>query len=69
MAAEPNQYVRPGSIPHAAAKLGVSVPTVYRLIKSKKLRVYRIGRAVRVTDAAIAECICELEADTRAGAR
>ena len=67
MAAELNWYVRPDSIQHAAAKLGVSIPTVYQLIKARKLRVYRIGRAIRVTDEAIAECICELEADTRAG--
>jgi excisionase family DNA binding protein len=58
-------FLRPGSIPYAAAKLAISVPSVYRLIREKKLRIYRIGRAVRISDSAIADCIRKLEEEAR----
>ncbi len=58
-----SEYLRPGSIPYAAARLGVSVPTTYKLIKQGYLRTYRIGRAHRCADDAIADCIRTLEED------
>jgi len=59
------EYLKPGSMPYAAAKLGVSLPIVYKLIKEGRLRSYRIGRAHRCSDDAIADCIRSLEAETR----
>jgi excisionase family DNA binding protein len=61
-------YLRPGSIPYAAAKLGISLPTAYKLIKQGYLRTYRIGRAHRCTDEAIATCIRTLESETAVAA-
>ena len=49
---------------HAAKRIAVSIPTTYRLIAEGKLRTYKIGRARRVTDAAIDECIATLERET-----
>jgi excisionase family DNA binding protein len=63
-----SDYLRPGSIPYASAKLGVSLPTTYKLIKQGYLRTYRIGRAHRCTDEAIADCIRTLEGECTAAA-
>lgn len=63
-----SEYLRPGSLPFAAAKIRVSVPTVYRLIRQGYLRTYRVGRAHRCTDEAIADCIRTLESESRAEA-
>lgn len=60
-------YLRPGTMAYAASKLGVSLPTVYRLVRDGRLRTYRIGRAQRCTDEAIRDCIARLEAETRTG--
>jgi excisionase family DNA binding protein len=57
---------KPGTLKHAAAIIGVSLPTLYELIRADKLRTYKVGRAHRVTDEAIAECITRLEAEKRA---
>jgi excisionase family DNA binding protein len=46
---------------HAAAKIGCSLPKVYELIAAGKLRSYHIGRAHRVSEQAIADCIALLE--------
>ncbi len=56
---------KPGSLKRAAAQVGVSIPTLYRLIAAEKLRSYHIGRAHRVTDEAIADCIALLEREAR----
>ena len=55
---------RPNSMLHAAKRIAVSIPTTYRLIAEGKLRTYKIGRARRVTDAAIDVCIATLERET-----
>ena len=52
------------SLRYAAAKIGVSLPTLYLLIAAGKLRTYHIGRAHRVSDEAIADCIARLEEDS-----
>ena len=59
---------KPGSLKYAAAKLGVSLPMVYRLIEAGKLRSYHIGRAHRVSPESIADCIALLERESQ-GAR
>jgi len=51
------QTVRPGSLKYAAAKIGVSLPILYALIKAGKLRSYHIVRAYRVSEQSIADCI------------
>lgn len=56
-----NSNTAGGRIPHAARRLAVSIPTTYRLIAEGKLRSYKIGRAHRVSDLAIADCIALLE--------
>ena len=53
-------------MPYAAAKLGISLPSTYRLAREGRLRTYQIGRARRCTDEAISDCIRTLEAETRA---
>ena len=55
------ETARPGSLKYAAAKIGVSLPTVYRLIEAGKLRSYHIGRAHRVSPESIADCVSLLE--------
>lgn len=55
---------KPGSLSAAARKLGVSLPTLYDLIKAGKLRTYHVGRAHRCSEAAIADCIAQLEAES-----
>jgi excisionase family DNA binding protein len=53
-----------GSLKHAAAKIGCSLPTLYELIAAGKLRSYHIGRAHRVSDEAISDCIALLERES-----
>lgn len=55
---------RPGSLKYAAAKIGCSLPMLYELIAAGKLRSYHIGRAHRVSDQAIADCITLLERES-----
>jgi excisionase family DNA binding protein len=55
---------KPGSLKHAAAKIGCSLPTLYDLIDAGKLRSYHIGRAHRVSEQAIADCIAQLERES-----
>ncbi len=57
------QPLRPGSLRNAACKIGVTLPTLYKLIRAGKLRTYHIGRAHRVSDDAVRECIAQLERD------
>src|SRR5215470_9278535 len=56
---------KPGSLKAAAAKIGCSLPTLYDLIQTGKLRSYHIGRAHRVSDQAIADCIALLERENQ----
>jgi excisionase family DNA binding protein len=51
---------------YAAAKLGVRLPTAYKLAHEGRLRTYQIGRARRCTEEAISDCIRRLEAETNA---
>jgi excisionase family DNA binding protein len=53
--------LKPGSLKYAAAKLGCSLPTLYELMATGTLRSYHIGRAHRVSDQAISDCIALLE--------
>lgn len=55
---------KPGTLKRAAERIGVSLPTIYKLIHDGKLKTYKVGRARRVTDEAIAECIAALEAES-----
>jgi excisionase family DNA binding protein len=55
---------KPGSLKHAAARIGCSVPMLYELIDAGKLRSYHIGRAHRVSDQAISDCIALLERES-----
>lgn len=55
---------KPGTLSHAAARLHCTLPTVYELIRAGKLRTYHLGRAHRVSDAAITDCIALLEQET-----
>jgi excisionase family DNA binding protein len=59
--------LKPGSLAYAAAKIGVSVPTLYDLIEAGKLRSYHIGRAHRVSEQAILDCISFLERESAQG--
>jgi excisionase family DNA binding protein len=56
---------KPGSLKHAAARIGCSLPTLYDLIEARKLRSYHIGRAHRVSEQAIADCIVLLERENQ----
>jgi excisionase family DNA binding protein len=58
----------PQSVEYACAKIGISRATLYGLINSGKLRSYKVGRARRVSDEAITDCVKALEADTAQGA-
>jgi excisionase family DNA binding protein len=58
---------KPGSLKFAANKIGCSVPTLYDLIDEGKLRSYHIGRAHRVSEQAIADCIALLERESPVG--
>jgi excisionase family DNA binding protein len=53
-----------GSLKYAAMKIGCSLPTLYDLIHGGKLRSYHIGRAHRVSDQAVADCIALLERES-----
>jgi excisionase family DNA binding protein len=53
-----------GSLKHAAMKIGCSLPTLYDLIQGGKLRSYHIGRAHRVSEQAVADCIALLERES-----
>jgi excisionase family DNA binding protein len=59
-----NEGPKPGSLKYAAAKIGCSLPTLYELIDAGKLRSYHIGRAHRVGEQAIADCIALLERES-----
>jgi excisionase family DNA binding protein len=59
MAASPAN--KPGTVPHAARRLGISIPTVYKLIGQGYLRAYKVGRATRISEEAIADCVRTLE--------
>ncbi len=59
------QTFRPGSLKYAAARIGVSLPILYALIKAGKLRSYHIGRAHRVSEQSIADCIALLETENQ----
>jgi excisionase family DNA binding protein len=60
---------RTGSLRAAAARIGVSLPTLYKLIDSGKLRSYHVGRAHRTSDEAVRDCIALLEQEGRASSR
>ena len=53
-----------GSLRYAAMKIGCSLPTLYGLIHAGKLRSYHIGRAHRVSEQAVADCIALLERES-----
>ena len=53
-----------GSLKYAAMKIGCSLPTLYDLIQGGKLRSYHIGRAHRVSEQAVADCIALLERES-----
>src|SRR5690242_11566553 len=55
------KILKPGSLAYAASKIGCSIPTLYKLIGAGKLRSYHIGKAHRVSEQAILDCICLLE--------
>lgn len=63
--ASQTQTVRPGSLKYAAARIGVSLPILYALIKAGKLRSYHIGRAHRVSEQSIVDCIALLERENQ----
>jgi len=46
-----------------AERLGVTLPTVYKLVRDRKLRTFHIGTAHRVSDDALRDCIKHLEAE------
>jgi len=53
-----------GSLKYAALKISCSLPTLYDLIQGGKLRSYHIGRAHRVSEQAVADCIALLEQES-----
>ncbi len=59
---------KPFTVAYGCARLGISVPTFYDLVNSGKLRTYKIGRARRVSEDALNDCIKLLEAETAQGA-
>lgn len=58
-----NATAKPGTLAYAAEKIGISVPSLYDLIRAGKLATFHVGRAHRVTDAAIQTCIARLESE------
>lgn len=66
MTTKANSPAKPCSLSNAAARLGCSLPTVYELIGAGTLRSYHIGRAHRVSEEAITDCIRALEAQSAA---
>jgi excisionase family DNA binding protein len=67
MSSKKDHGPRPGSLKAAAVAIGVSLPTLYKLIDGGKLRTYHVGRAHRVSAEAIAECIKQLEGESAQG--
>jgi excisionase family DNA binding protein len=55
---------RLGSLKYAAIKIGCSLPKLYDLIEAGKLRSYHIGRAHRVSEQVVADCIALLELES-----
>jgi excisionase family DNA binding protein len=55
----------PASLRAAAVRIGVSLPTLYKLIGRGKLRTYHVGRAHRVSEEAVRDCIVLLEQESR----
>jgi excisionase family DNA binding protein len=55
---------QPPSLRYAARTIGVSMPTLYRLISEGKLRSYHVGRAHRVSEDAVRDCVAALEQET-----
>ena len=49
------------TVGYAAQRLSISIPLVYKLLNEGHLRAFKVGRATRITDAAIDECIKTLE--------
>ena len=68
MGTDTSKSLKPQSVEYACAAIGVSRATLYNLINSGKLRSYCVGRARRVSDDAISDCIKGLEAATAQGA-
>jgi len=60
---------RAGSLRAAAVSIGVSLPTLYDLINAGKLRTYHIGRAHRVSEDAVRQCIALLEQESLTNSR
>jgi excisionase family DNA binding protein len=59
--AKPNiKKPKPGSMDYACARIGVSEPTLYKLIRSGHLQTFTVGRRRLTTDAAIEACIARL---------
>ena len=56
---------KPGSLKWAAEKIGVTLPTLYQLMAEGKLRSFYVGRAHRISEAAILDCIETLEGENR----
>jgi excisionase family DNA binding protein len=64
----PSSSPKPHSIAYACEQIGVSKPTIYALMRAKKLRTYLVGdRGRRVSDEAISDCIRLLEAEAAQG--
>lgn len=55
------ESLRGRSVKEIAEKLGTCTRTVYREIQNGNLRCLRIGRAIRVTDAQLAEYVAGRE--------
>ena len=53
------------SVPEAAAVLGISRPTLYRLINRGELTTFTLGRRRLVSHQAIADLVAEREAVAR----
>lgn len=64
MSAQNKPAPAPGSLQHAAYRIGITVPTLYKLIYAGKLRTYYVGRRRLVSDQAIEDCVQLLEAET-----
>jgi excisionase family DNA binding protein len=59
------KLLRINSLPWAGSVIGVSLPSVYKLIREKKLRAFKFGRATRTTIEFVQECIVRLELESR----
>lgn len=58
---------RPASREYAAAKIGVSLPTLDKLIEEGKLRSYKVGKRRLISEEAITDCIALLECSNLKG--